>query len=233
MKQKPVVRNWLMGLFVLLSALDLLLTGWLLSSRPGEVYESNPVARWWLARHGWPGLAAYKAATVALFAAALALLYRRRPAVARRVLQVGCLTVAAVVAYSGALAATVPHAAPDGELLLDLADVESEERREHTRRYHAAVRELSDDVLAGRRELTEAAGLLEESFPSPSPGAFGRAPVPPGVVIESRARRDLLRYTLARLEEDPEAQEEFLRSVAGGNGGRRLVPRITMTRGSR
>ena len=49
-------------LFVVLNFADLVLTAWLLSTSEGGVYEANPVARWWLVRHGWLGLAAFKAA---------------------------------------------------------------------------------------------------------------------------------------------------------------------------
>ena len=48
-------------LFILLSLVDLALTWWLLAHSYGQVYEANPVARWWLMRYGAAGLAGFKA----------------------------------------------------------------------------------------------------------------------------------------------------------------------------
>src|SRR5205085_2430927 len=53
------------ALFVVLSAADLGLTWWLLE-RSGGAYEANPLARWWLLRCGWLGLAALEAGQVML-----------------------------------------------------------------------------------------------------------------------------------------------------------------------
>ena len=53
-------------LFAVLGLLDLLLTWYLLQGSPGRVYEANPVARLWLNRFGWLGLAAFKTSLVVL-----------------------------------------------------------------------------------------------------------------------------------------------------------------------
>src|SRR5215471_13598299 len=66
------------GLFILLGVADLLITCYLLGAAPGQFYESNPVARWWLDRWGWAGLASFKAATVLLALAAVGVVARRR-----------------------------------------------------------------------------------------------------------------------------------------------------------
>ena len=57
-------RNLLWLLFIALSGADLFLTWRLLSSRGSAVYESNPVAAWFLGRFGWMGLTAFKAVAV-------------------------------------------------------------------------------------------------------------------------------------------------------------------------
>src|SRR5262245_36528876 len=90
-------------LFILLSLADLALTGWLLGRPGAEVYEANPVARWWLAHYGWPGFAGFKAAVVGLVIALSAVIARSRPRAAGRVLGLGCAGLAAVVLYSAAL----------------------------------------------------------------------------------------------------------------------------------
>jgi hypothetical protein len=65
--------------FALLSLSDLGLT-WLLLQRGGSrLYESNPVAAWRLAAHGWPGRAAFKAATVGAVAGLAVWIARHRP----------------------------------------------------------------------------------------------------------------------------------------------------------
>src|SRR5207248_150926 len=53
-----------------------------------------------LERHGWNGLAAYKAAGVTAFAGALFLLVRRRPAVGAAIVTLGCLILLSVTTYS-------------------------------------------------------------------------------------------------------------------------------------
>ena len=41
------------GLFTALGLIDLALTCYLLRAAPGQVYEGNPVARWWLLAFGF------------------------------------------------------------------------------------------------------------------------------------------------------------------------------------
>src|SRR5437588_12828510 len=69
MSDKPF-RSWKLYLFAVLSAADFVMTWWLLRHGDGVVYESNPVANWWLGRFGWTGLAGFKGA-VALLALTL------------------------------------------------------------------------------------------------------------------------------------------------------------------
>src|SRR5437870_1256399 len=91
-------------LFVLLSLTDFALT-WVLIERQAEgIYEGNPVARWWLAAYGWPGLFFFKAATVLTAAALAGLIARHRPRLGSHVLTFGCAALAATVLYSGTLA---------------------------------------------------------------------------------------------------------------------------------
>jgi hypothetical protein len=98
------------GLYAVLSVADLRLTAALLNVNPGA-YESNPFAAACLERHGWNGLALYKAAGVAAFAGALFLLARRRPKVAAAVVTFGCIVLVAVTTYSHGLIAEA-HRAP-------------------------------------------------------------------------------------------------------------------------
>jgi hypothetical protein len=94
---------WLgLGLYALLSAADWTLTFALLRAHPGA-FESNPVAAACLERHGWGGLALYKAGGVLMFVGAVYLLARRRPVVAAGVVGVGCAALLSVVTYTHGL----------------------------------------------------------------------------------------------------------------------------------
>jgi hypothetical protein len=83
-----------------LSVADWSLTWALIRGSDGGIYESNPVAAWCLERYGWAGLALFKAACTATFAAAVVLLFRRQPRTAARVVTLGLLTLILVNSYS-------------------------------------------------------------------------------------------------------------------------------------
>jgi hypothetical protein len=155
-------------LFALLSAADLALTWWLLGHSDGQVYEANPVARWWLTRFGWLGLAGFKAAVVLLVVALTAVIAPSRPRSAGRLLGLGCACLAVVVFYSAALcreAARSPEeraAEVDRECREGLARINREAARERRKsEVFAALRaRLCRDLRAGRCTLREAAERL-------------------------------------------------------------------------
>ena len=91
-----------LGLYAVLSVADWMLTFSLLRAHPGAV-ESNPLAAACLEQHGWRGLALFKLGGVAAFAAAVALIIRRRPAVAAGVVAFGCGALLWVTTYSHGL----------------------------------------------------------------------------------------------------------------------------------
>lgn len=91
-----------LGVYALLSAVDLLLTFILLQSN-GLAYESNPAAAACLELHGWRGLALFKVGGVAVFIGAVALVARRRPKVGAAVVTLGCAVLLAVTIYSHGL----------------------------------------------------------------------------------------------------------------------------------
>jgi hypothetical protein len=91
-----------LALYALLSATDWVMTYTLLRLHPGAV-EANPVAAACLSAYGWNGLAIYKSAGVLVFAGAVVLLIRRRPAVAASVVTFGCAVLLWVTYYSHTL----------------------------------------------------------------------------------------------------------------------------------
>ncbi len=108
MWSKAFRRRAKQSLFALLSLADLALTWWLLEQSDGQVYEANPLAGWLLAHAGWGGLACFKAAIVLLVLGLAALISRRRPAAADRVLNFACAAMSLVVLYSTALCGSTP-----------------------------------------------------------------------------------------------------------------------------
>jgi hypothetical protein len=92
------------SLFVLLSMTDLFLTWRLMLDSHGRVYESNPVANWWLSSFGWPGLVCYKLFLVCFIVGLVLLISRFRPRSGGRFLGFACAVLTAVVLYSGSLA---------------------------------------------------------------------------------------------------------------------------------
>ena len=90
-------------LFVLLSLLDLALTCWLLGHSEGQVYEANPVARWWLLRYGAAGLAGFKGAVVLFVLTLVTFIARREPRAAGRILNFACVSLVLVDLYSASL----------------------------------------------------------------------------------------------------------------------------------
>jgi Domain of unknown function (DUF5658) len=99
-------------LFVCLSLADLVLTWHLLTNGEGDVYEGNPVARWWLERYGWVGLTFFKLGLMLFIVGVMVVVARHRPQAAGWLLVISCGILAAVVAYSGLLTAGLAVAPP-------------------------------------------------------------------------------------------------------------------------
>lgn len=100
------VRTYLVGglaVFAVLSGIDLAQTYALIGGGGGEVYEANPVAARWLERHGWIGLAAFKAGAVAVFVGAVTVLAGHRPRTAAGLVGLACLVALLVAARSDQL----------------------------------------------------------------------------------------------------------------------------------
>src|SRR5262245_50521873 len=99
--------RWKLLIFGLLSGADFALTYFLVGGSRAGLYESNPLAGWWLGQFGWVGLAIFKGITVGLVAALAFTIWVRRPRAAHRILAFGCVTAGAVVLYSCYLTSAV------------------------------------------------------------------------------------------------------------------------------
>jgi hypothetical protein len=148
-------------LFAMLSCADFALTWQLLHDGAGE---GNPLAAWSLARGGWLGLAAFKAAAVLTAVGLSVFLFRLRPLVGHRVLAFGCVALLAVVLYSGYLAAGV-HGVAAGPGAPEMASLRSETDRliaatQRARAYREVLDEVLADLRAGRCTLEAGVGRL-------------------------------------------------------------------------
>jgi Domain of unknown function (DUF5658) len=84
--------------FLLVSALDVFMTFILLYE--GQFEESNPIARYFLDRWGLAGMIYFKFALAAIVCCISQIVARKKPHLARFVLQFGTVVVACVVLYS-------------------------------------------------------------------------------------------------------------------------------------
>jgi hypothetical protein len=155
-----------LGLFALLSTADFLLTRYLLTSGSEAVYESNPIAGWWLTHYGWMGLATFKIAAVLCVAMLGVVISLRRPDMGRRVLGFGCLMLAGVVLYSAYLAGQMHrHSENTGLEETALQNQERTLEREFNRSmaYRQELVRVTEDYVAHRCTLAEATLRLETS----------------------------------------------------------------------
>jgi hypothetical protein len=87
--------------FVLVSALDIFMTWYLLYS--GRYKESNPLAAYFINHWGIKGMVYFKMIVTAFVCVLAQIIALKKPAYAEFVLKLGTLVVAAVVIYSFAL----------------------------------------------------------------------------------------------------------------------------------
>jgi len=94
-----------LGLYVVLSVADFVLTFALLKLSDGFAYESNPIAAACLTHHGWGGLAAFKATLVAVFVGTVGFVSLKRKWLGAMLAVYGCSVLVSVVLYSNQLIA--------------------------------------------------------------------------------------------------------------------------------
>src|SRR5438093_5316203 len=147
------------GTFAALGLIDLALTCYLLQATPGQVYEGNPIARWWLLHWGWVGLAGFKLSVVLLVLSAVQFIARSRPHTAARVLAFACGATALVICYSCTLLGT---ARPKGRLLSGEEEVSIraeaarlDYRVRQMQAYYQLRDQLAEDLNAGRYPLED------------------------------------------------------------------------------
>jgi hypothetical protein len=147
-------------LFGLLSAADLFLTWRLLRQADGQVYESNPIANWWLVSYGWPGLAAFKLAVVVLAMGLSIVLSRAHPRAGARVLEFACSALLVVVLYSCSLFGLLAQR-PQKLMAEEFSRLEEsnrclDKRISTSRAFTSALAQLTQELVARRCRLAAA-----------------------------------------------------------------------------
>ena len=82
------------------SALDVIMTYYLLTRDEGGFTESNPIARYYLDRWGMAGMAYFKASMTLLVCVITQIVARKNSVLAKQVLGLATLIIVAVVIYS-------------------------------------------------------------------------------------------------------------------------------------
>jgi hypothetical protein len=209
-------------LFGVLSAVDLVLTLLLLNNSEGMVYESNPIAHWFLGQCGWLGLAGFKAGAVLVVGVLSAVISLRRPRTGGTILSFGCAVLMIVVGYSSSLAGIVsfqPASLQIDQLRsLEETRIVLEKEMAGTKEYQELRKRLRDDLLGRQRTLDEAAAILANSELGKNPhwlrilqGHY------PGFSPEECIASNLVEYTLEYGKNYPsrnimtrQVKEEFL-----------------------
>jgi hypothetical protein len=195
---KLLSHPWRQLLFVGLSLADLVLTWWLLSRTSGQVYESNPVAHWCLAQHGWLGMLGFKTGLVLLVIGLAAIIARFRPRVAGRVLGFGCAALALVVFYSVSLCRTVPRDLARPELE---AQQQIERKVDQRKAYRATLEVLSEELVAGTCTMRQAVDRLAKTAQARDPEWLNSlAVINPGRSPEECLAANLVCFTLSRYD---------------------------------
>ena len=108
--------------FVLVSTLDVFMTYVLLRQPGGQFVESNPIARYFIYGWGVKGMVGFKLSMTALVCVISQIVVRRRPLVAKWLLNGATLVVAGVVIYSLMLLLRHGHAGGISEMVIDHTD---------------------------------------------------------------------------------------------------------------
>ena len=143
-------------LFVLLSAVDLLLTTSLLMRKGDCIGEGNPVADGVLQRFGWQGFVAFKLACVLTVVTIVLAVSRARPRVARRLMTFGCLALLVVVGVGVRLDYVVPSPTPEERQAI-------EKRRDLDAQLHQLHERLDQMGVLERQRISVQDNSVEKS----------------------------------------------------------------------
>jgi hypothetical protein len=216
MKRSPLHTRKLI-LFLVLSAADLGLTWYLLSSSEGRVYESNPVADWWLARCGWFGLAAFKVAMASIFLGLTILVTFCNPRAGGRLAGFACGVVAVVVGYSLYLTHFCKHRPLDADPELApiyAASSQLDRKIVAGREYQNVLRQLSQLLVSDQIDLAEAIDQLARTEKARDPEWIAHLQeCYPGQPLSGCLAANLLQAAVASQLGDPARARQICRRL--------------------
>jgi uncharacterized membrane protein YhaH (DUF805 family) len=217
---KNRLRLTLLSIFVILSILDFAFTMFLVQGSGGVIYESNPIANWFLQHLGWIGLAGFKLSLVAFVAWAALMVSRWRPRLSLGVLSLGCVVMMPVVGYSVQLTWSIATGSDDEGLhqifAMESQKLEHQRNLEISQEYRDEVNTLTEQLKEGSIALPDAAARLSESRRAHDPRWLDRLHDSfPGCSDEACLAANLVTHVLVALREEPTAsavcQEQMTR----------------------
>jgi hypothetical protein len=213
-------------LFGLLSFGDLLLTWGLLRFTDGQVYEGNPLARWWFTHYGWQGLTTFKIGATLLVGALCVVISFYRPRMGRNILVFACAALTVVVLYSSALAgylnAPCLHRRTDWQSVSEPESLPmAKERKQrldqalrHSQDYLGLMAQLRKELIAQRLRLTEAVEIIARLEEAKSTVRLQALRLYyPGCSDKECLAANLVEYTVGTLRDDPAAAEEVFQRL--------------------
>jgi hypothetical protein len=201
--------------FVVLSALDLLLTWRLVEGTGGLVYEANPLASNILGEHGWSGLSVFKLICVGIFITAGLIVLRARPRTGKLLFGGASCGMLGVVGYSLLLMIAQPWRDGMSEHLIATERLRGDSLRQElheSKSYAAKLDALVEDLVARQQTLPEATEELYHFVAEPrsfNPLSQLRHTYP-DLSDDARLSVVLLRHVAATLQERPAADRQSL-----------------------
>jgi hypothetical protein len=155
------------ALFILLSLGDLLLTRLLIESGQGGIYESNPIANFWLSAYGWEGLFLFKSLAVFLVSLVCIWISLHRPPLSAGILAFACTVTGGVVLYScllcfGPVGASQLRAEEECRRAEDRGRL-LEQKVIRYRLHRSLMAHLSEELMVRPDGLAQAVTTLERS----------------------------------------------------------------------
>jgi hypothetical protein len=209
------------ALFAALGLTDLVLTCYLLRATSGWVYESNPVAQWWLVRWGWAGLVGFKLAVMLLVMTAIGLIARYRPRTAGHVLAFACGATLLVIGYSCTLLGTArcrgQALTREDELRIVAEAAQIDAEVHQVQAYLKLLDQLAEDLNAGRDSLEAAVTRLAATPHAQNPTWLKlQRRAQPGRSDRERLTESILHQ--ARLLAERDAEDRSAAACAGHPG---------------
>jgi len=202
--------------FVMLAGADFVFTCHLAQYGNLGDAEDNWIARWFLERFDWLGLAVFKSAVVLAVLFAVRQIYQRRPRTATRLLLLACLLTAGVAAY-GAYGMQTVHIATSGDRLPTSAQLWAEGRvvDQQIRNldgYRRTVDSFADDLAGKEGDLGKILEKLMQCSAGRDPARLCNMRIGMRGYTDAQClAANLIHTTLDKFRDDPAYEKLSLR----------------------